>query len=151
MRADIPASVSRLRGQLTRVARRLRHEARNDPQSWTRMLVLSAIDRLGAGATPSAIGRTEDMRSSQVAAVLRDLEYSGLIARKADVVDRRIVRLVLTGNGQILLGDSRYRRDVWLSDAMNARLSREERALLYRAGTLLERLAEGGSEDVLTL
>ncbi|GAN55742.1 MarR family winged helix-turn-helix transcriptional regulator [Tanticharoenia sakaeratensis] len=142
MRADSSAEISRLRGQLTQVARRLRQEARNDPQSWTRMLVLSAIDRLGVGATPSAIGRAEDMRSPQVAAVLRDLENSGLVLRATDATDRRVTRLVLTGAGQMLLDESRRRRDMWLSRAMDARLSDDEREVVMRAGLLLERLAD---------
>lgn len=142
MRADSAAEISRLRGQLTEVARRLRQEARNDPQSWTRMLVLSAIDRLGVGATPSAIGRAEDMRSPQVAAVLRDLENSGLVLRATDATDRRVTRLVLTGAGQMLLDESRRRRDMWLSRAMDARLSDDEREVVMRAGLLLERLAD---------
>jgi DNA-binding MarR family transcriptional regulator len=142
MRADSSAEISRLRGQLTQVARRLRQEARNDPQSWTRMLVLSAIDWLGVGATPSAIGRAEDMRSPQVAAVLRDLENSGLVMRATDATDRRVTRLVLTGAGQMLLDESRRRRDMWLSRAMEARLSDDEREVVMRAGLLLERLAD---------
>lgn len=63
------------------------------------MLIVSAIDRLGGNATPSAMGRAEAMRSSQMAAVLRDLDASGLIERLPDAADRRITRLRLSPLG----------------------------------------------------
>ncbi|GBQ35943.1 winged helix DNA-binding protein [Gluconacetobacter azotocaptans] len=147
MRAIVSPEISRLRAQLTRLARRLRQEARNDPESWTRMLVISAIDRLGNAATPSAIARMEDMRSSQVAAVLRDLETSGLVARHPDGIDRRVTRLVLTATGDAILMESRHRRDAWLADAIARQLTYEESKLLIQAGQLLERLAAPGADD----
>ncbi|MFS3135245.1 MarR family winged helix-turn-helix transcriptional regulator [Gluconacetobacter sacchari] len=132
--------ISQLRAQLTRLARRLRQEARNDPASWARMLVISAIDRLGDAATPSAIARAEDMRSSQVAALLRDLAASGLVLRRPHGIDRRMTRLALTAAGHAILGESRHRRDAWLADAMAAHLTEEERGRLLQAGLLLDRL-----------
>ncbi|AOX20432.1 hypothetical protein A0U90_09100 [Kozakia baliensis] len=141
MKAPKPRKIGRLRTQLTLLSRRLRQEAKNDPASWTRMLVLSAIDRLGEGATPSAIGREEDMRSSQVAALLRELEASELIERLADQADRRVTRLRLTPSGEHLLQQSRARRDLWLSEAMMRSLTEDEYRLLLKTGKLLEKLA----------
>lgn len=148
MRARISPEVSRLRAQVTRIARRLRQEARNDPESWTRMLVISAIDRLGHDATPSAIARMEDMRSSQVAAVLRELEASALVVRQSDGSDRRMTRVVLTSLGAAILTESRHRRDTWLAGVMAMRLTAEERALLLEAGRLLERLDTWEGDDI---
>jgi len=147
MRATASPEITRLREQLTLVARRLRQEARNDPESWTRMLIISAIDRLDDKATPSTIARMEDMRSSQVAAVLRDLEASGLVERHPDGTDRRVTRLVLTAAGHVILTESRHRRDTWLANAIATRLTCEESRLLMQAGQLLERLAVSGVDS----
>lgn len=147
MRDAVSPEISRLRAQLTRLARRLRQEARNDPESWTRMLVISAIDRFGDEATPSAIARMEDMRSSQVAAVLRELEVSGLVGRRPDEIDRRVTRLVLTARGKAILTESRHRRDAWLANAITTQLTDEESKLLLQAGQLLERLAAPRVDD----
>ncbi len=48
--------IGELRFQLTRLTKRLRQISQNDPQSWSRMLVISAIDRMGDNATPLGSG-----------------------------------------------------------------------------------------------
>lgn len=141
MNLEKSLNVARFRRQLTRLTRRLRREAQNDPESWTRMLVISAIDRLGDGVTPSMLAASENMRSSNLAAVLRELEASGLIIRTQDALDRRKVRVQLTDAGRHVLQLSRQRRDDWLMAAMMACLTGEEREQLIDAGELLERLA----------
>lgn len=45
------SEISEFRYQLTRLARQLRRISQNDPQSWSRMLVVSAIDRMGNNVT----------------------------------------------------------------------------------------------------
>jgi len=135
------SEISRLRRQLTALSRRLRREARNDPESWTRMLLISAIDRCGDTATPSLLASSEAMRSAHVAAVLRDLESAGLIVRSTDSEDRRKTRLRLTEGGLEALESSRQQRDLWLNAALVQCLTREEQQLLIAAGSLLEKLA----------
>ncbi|WP_460429053.1 MarR family winged helix-turn-helix transcriptional regulator [Azotobacter armeniacus] len=105
------------------------------------MLVISAIDRLGDGVTPSMLAASENMRSSNLAAVLRELEASGLIIRTQDALDRRKVRVRLADAGRHVLQLSRQRRDDWLTAAMMACLTGEERERLINAGEFLERLA----------
>jgi DNA-binding MarR family transcriptional regulator len=141
MRTTDPATIARLRADLTRLTRRLRQVARNDPESWTRMLIVSAIDRLGPDATPSALARAETMRSSNLAAVLRDLERAGMVVRAPDTRDRRKTRILLTPAGRDSLMRSRDRRDAWLAGAMSACLDEEERERLLAAAPLLARLA----------
>lgn len=136
------SDVTGFRTHLTRLSRRLRQEGHNDPESWTRMLVISAIDRLGPDATPTEIATQEGMRSSNLAAVLRALEKSGLISRKPDERDGRITRLFLTSTGKDLLAKSRRDRDEWLHLAMEEVLSDEERQALLRVTELLGRLAD---------
>jgi DNA-binding MarR family transcriptional regulator len=132
--------VSLLRACLSRLSRRLRQEARNTPETWTTTLVLSAIDRLGDGATPSAIGVSEGMRSSNLAAVLRKLEAEGLVTREADHADRRKVRVRLSVEGRATLNLGRQRRDEWLTRAIGACLDEREREQLLAIGPILEKL-----------
>lgn len=126
--------------QVVDMARRLRREAQANDESWSRLLLLGAIDRHGAEATPSVLADAESMRSSNLAAALRDLDQRGLISRTPDASDRRKVRVALTPLGQSTLRENRSRRERWLAQAMSACLSGEERVRLIEAGELIERL-----------
>jgi len=139
--------ITRLRTQLMSLARRLRREAQSDDQSWARLLLLGAIDRHGGEATPSRLAEAESMRSSNLAAALRDLEADGLIIRTPDAEDRRKVRVQLSDAGRALLHDNRARRERWLAEAVSACLTEEERARLIDAGALLERIAAYSDSD----
>lgn len=133
--------VAQFRMQFMNLSRRLRREARSDEKSWARLLVLGAIDRAGNTATPSMLAQSESMRSSNMAATLRDLEADGLILRSPDERDRRKVRVCLTRQGRDLLYFNRARRDLWLTRAIDHCLTEEERARLFGVGELLERIA----------
>jgi len=84
---------------------------------------------------------SESMRSSNLAAVLRHLEADGLIVRTPDAEDRRKVRVQLTPTGHEVLRENIARRERWLREAIAQSLTEEERALLFKAGELLDRLA----------
>ncbi len=68
--------IGELRFQLTRLTKRLRQISQNDPQSWSRMLVISAIDRMGdiAPSPHSALAMAEDIYSSNLAVILNSLK-----------------------------------------------------------------------------
>lgn len=133
---------SRLRGQVTALNRRLRREAQADPVQFSQLVVLGVIDRLGGDVTPSALASAERMRSSNLAALLRELEGGGLIQRHADPADGRKSRVSLTASGKRMLYGNRAKREEWLVRAMHACLTVGERELLAAAGPLLERLAQ---------
>jgi DNA-binding MarR family transcriptional regulator len=137
-----PEAISDFRYHLTRLSRRLRQISRNDPQSWSRMLVLSAISRMGNDVTPSELAVTEDTHSSNLAPILKHLEEKGAIERHTDPCDRRKVRIRLTQKGMAELDLSRKRRDEWLYEAIKNVLSEEETEMLLRTTSLLGRLAD---------
>src|SRR5471030_3028794 len=147
MKTPKPSNAWRLSGQIMTVVRRLRREAQNDAESWPRILLLGAIDRSDNQAMPSELALSTAMRTSNLAVALRELDAQGLIERKPDQADRRKIRVALTAEGRRLLYESRARRERWLSAAISASLSAEERALLFKAGEMLERVAayEGGA------
>jgi DNA-binding MarR family transcriptional regulator len=123
------------------LSRRLRREALSDDRSYTRLQLLGAIERSGDAATPTMLGESQSMRSSNLAAALRELEADGLIVRTPDAEDGRKVRVRLTPTGQKVLHENIARREQWLAEAIEGSLTKEERALLFKAGGLLDRLA----------
>ena len=134
-------NITSFRNQFMNLSRRLRREAQSDDRSWTRLQLLGAIGRAGDEATPTKLGGSESMRSSNLAAALRDLEADGLIVRTPDAEDRRKVRVRLTPTGREVLQENIARRERWLTDAIEQSLTREERTLLFKAGELLDRVA----------
>ncbi|CAN7482130.1 winged helix DNA-binding protein [Trinickia sp. LjRoot230] len=143
---DLLNQATRLRAQITGLARRLRQEAQLDPVQYSQLVVMGAIDRLGNGVTPSAICAAERIRSSNLAVLLRELEAAGYVKRDIDAEDRRRARLSLTTAGRRMLHGNRTVRGQWLASAMLECLSVDERAVVLKAGELLERLAQLGHE-----
>lgn len=133
--------ISLFRERVTRLSKRLRQEAQNHPATWSQMLVMSAIDQMGGTATPSKIAEAENLRSSNLASLLRDLEARDLITRAPDASDRRRTWIGLSEKGRRVLQESRDRRDQWLRGAVTACLTDKDRKQLEAAGVLLERLS----------
>lgn len=144
MDPDIPQLASHLRSQVTALTRRLRQQAQLNSMPFSQLVVLGAIDRLGGAVSPSDLAAAELLRSSNLAALLRELEVQGHIERRADLNDGRKTRVSLTASGKRVLYGNRARREQWLVQAMQACLTADDRALLVRAGALLERLAQYG-------
>ena len=123
------------------LARRLRREAQSDDRSWTRLQLLGAISRAGDRATPTMLAESESMRSSNLAAALRGLERDKLIARRPHAEDGRKVHIGLTPLGRRILQENIKQRERWLAEAMDKLLTQDERALLFKAGALFDRIA----------
>src|SRR5215468_3832060 len=107
MKPGLPAAeITSFRTNFMNLYRRLRREARSDERSWARLQLLGAIGRAGHSATPTMLAGSESMRSSNLAAMLRDLESEGLIVRAPDADDRRKVRVRLTPLGKKVLQEN---------------------------------------------
>jgi DNA-binding MarR family transcriptional regulator len=143
---ELLTRATRLRGQISGLARRLRQEAQVDPVHFSQLVVMGAIDRLGDGVSPTEICAAERIRSSNLAVLLRELEAAGYIKRQADTLDRRRTRLSLTAKGRRVLHGNRTLRGKWLAQAMLQSLDARERSVVLEAGELLERLARFGRE-----
>jgi Transcriptional regulators len=139
--------VTELRDQIVALARRLRQSARADHESWTALMALGAIQRGGGNATPTQIATELELRSSNMAQLLRELDQRGLIRRTPDASDKRKIRLSLTEAGNIVVRESRAQRDSWLAGAIAACLSPVEQAQLFAAGDLLRRIATTHQSD----
>jgi DNA-binding MarR family transcriptional regulator len=81
------------------------------------------------------------MRPQSMAQTVRDLEDAGLVSRRPDPRDGRRSFVELTPAGLQTLHDTRARREDWLTEILDRELEPEQRELLRRALTLLDRVA----------
>lgn len=137
--ATRPDLAGHLRHTITRVARRLRQEAGSE-LSPSLTAALSTIERHGP-ITPSELANRERIQRPTVTRVVARLEQAGLIARTADLYDRRSSLLAVTDDGRALLDALRTRKTAFLAERLEA-LTPDERATLERAADILERVLE---------
>ncbi|WP_445114528.1 MarR family winged helix-turn-helix transcriptional regulator [Acinetobacter sp. WZC-1] len=133
--------VSELRVAIVSLTRLLKRSVRTDNETWAALMTLGVIQRYNGEATPKQVALELELRSSNLAVLLKDLEERGLIQRVADLSDKRKVRLSLTSNGLQRVNATRVIRDQWLLDAMQC-LSDTERKQLLDAGTLIHRIVK---------
>jgi DNA-binding MarR family transcriptional regulator len=134
--ADLPA---RLRLVVTRLARQLRQRAVVDLTP-SQISALATIERAGP-VTLGELAALERVQPPSVTVVVTRLEEKGLVVRRQDPQDRRVVRVETTKDGRRLLARSRSRKDAELDRRLRL-LSDEERATLASAAAILERLVE---------
>ena len=134
---SVPDLAGRLRLTIARTARRLRQEASGD-LSPSLTAALSTVERHGP-LTPSDVAARERIQRPTATRVLARLEEQGLIARTADLWDRRSSLVVVTAAGHELLAELRTRKTAFLAQRME-RLSPEERETLDNAADILERM-----------
>ena len=139
----LPDLASRLRLDISRMARRLRQEAGAD-LSPSMNAALATIERHGP-LTPSELAERERVQRPTVTRVLARLEEAGLVVRAADPQDRRCSLVSISDDGRALLGAMRERKDAFLARSIDA-LEPADREALDRAAEILERMLskEGG-------
>src|SRR5215211_1292422 len=119
-----PHLASRLRLAVARTARRLRQEA-GGGLSKTLTAAPASIENHGP-LTPSELADRERIKRPTATRLIGTLEGAGLVARTADIADRRSSLIAITPEGR-----ERLRT-----------LSDSDRETLARAADLLERLLE---------
>lgn len=103
--------------------------------------MLHHLGRADEATTPGAVADLLGMTSSNVAPLLRELESAGFVRRDRDDADARRIRITLTDRGRAACERWRAGRAEWLREAIATTLDADERALLFAAGELMERLA----------
>ena len=134
---------SRLRLDISRMARRLRQEAGADLTP-SQTAALATIEKHGP-LTPSELANRERVQRPTVTRVMGRLEEAGLITRAADPTDRRSSLVSISPEGRALLAAARSRKDAYLSQRLDA-LDDDDRATLDRAAAILERMVKEGGE-----
>jgi DNA-binding MarR family transcriptional regulator len=125
----------------TRLARRLRAQRAESPETLLELSVLGHLYRRGP-MTPGALAAAERLQPQSLTRALARLEHDHLVLRRSDESDRRRSLLALTEAGRLALTRDMARRDAWLAAAMARELNPAEQQLLRLAGDLMERLAE---------
>jgi DNA-binding MarR family transcriptional regulator len=141
----LPDLASRLRLDISRMARRLRQEA-GAGLSPSQTAALATVERHGP-LTPSELAERERVQRPTVTRVLARLEEAGLVHRAADPQDRRSSLVSISPAGAALLQAMRDRKDAFLARRIDA-LEPADREALDRAAAILERMLgmpkEGG-------
>ncbi len=88
----------------------------------------------------------ERMRPQSMAEIVHDLEAEGLVSRRPDPTDGRRVVIELTDAGLDLLHNTRETRETWLTDVLERELDSNERILLQRTLSVLNRIAEAETQ-----
>lgn len=132
-----PAAAESLFVSTVRLARRLRQvaDARLTPSQQS---VMMSIHKRG----PLTLGELADIeRVAQptISRVVAKLEADGLVERRPDDRDRRVVLVVTTAAGADLLEVARSRKVRWIEDRL-AQLTDEERDRVLAALPALDRL-----------
>jgi len=130
---------SDLRVVLGRLVRRLRAEHRFPLSHGA---VLGRLDREGPQSV-SELAAKERVRPQSMAQTVADLESDGYVARSPDPDDRRRALVALTDTGRTVLEGERRKREGWLAQALEERLSEHERGVIAEAVEILRRLADG--------
>ena len=130
---------ARLRLAVTRLSRRLRQQVAGSVTS-SQVSALATIERLGA-PTLGELAASEQVQPPSMTKMVVGLEVAGLVSRREDDSDGRIVRVVLTPEGKRAVHRSRSLRNAYLVRRLRA-LSDIERAHLDELVTLLEHLVE---------
>lgn len=136
--AETTPLASELRVVLGQLMRRLRAEYRFP---LTHAAVLGRLDRDGPQCTVD-LAAAERVRPQSMGQTLAELEAQDLISRRRDPADGRRTLLELTDEGRAALAEDRARREGWLSRAIEAGFTVEERQTLEHAVRLLARLTE---------
>ena len=139
----LPDLASRLRLDISRMARRLRQEAGAD-LSPSMTAALATIERHGP-LTPSELAERERVQRPTVTRVLARLEEAGLVVRAADPQDRRCSLVSISDDGRALLEAMRERKDAFLARRIDA-LEPADHEVLDRAAAILERMLKEGGE-----
>jgi DNA-binding MarR family transcriptional regulator len=134
----------RFRGSLMRLTRTLRQHD-GDDLSPTLASTLFTIGREGP-LTSGEIARRERMKKPSVTAVVDRLVALGLVERRPDATDGRVVWVAITDTGRRRIAARRARRTAWLASRLE-HLDPADLAVIVRAAEILDDLIElGGAE-----
>src|SRR5579864_7575454 len=115
---------ARLRLAVTRLARRLRQQVAGTVTS-SQVSALATVERL-CSPTLGELAASEQVQPPSMTKMVVGLEAAGLVERREDGADKRVVRVTLTGEGRRTVQRSRSLRTAYLVRRLR-RLSKEER------------------------
>ena len=134
----------RLHSAAIHLLRRVRGQDENSGLSPARLSALSGVV-FGGPVTLGRLASAEQVTAPTMTRLAAALEADGLISRKDDTEDRRVVWLSATARGKKILQEGKRRRVHALAAALDP-LSAEELTILSDAAALISRLVAAPSE-----
>jgi DNA-binding MarR family transcriptional regulator len=138
---DTAALAHDLRLAVMRFSRRLRNQRVDQSVTLTHLAALSTLKRHGA-MSPGELAGHERVQPPSMTRVVVALEGMGLVTRSPHPTDGRQVVIDLTPAAEELLNAEARAREAWLTGSLE-RLTVEERAVLYEAAVIMDKLASG--------
>jgi DNA-binding MarR family transcriptional regulator len=133
---DLP---SNLRVSVMRLARRIRLERSTEDLSLNQLAVLGTLRRSGE-LTLGELAAVERVKPPSITRAVNSLVEAGLVVRRPNETDGRLVMVDLTPRARELLDEESRRRDLWLAQRLDE-LATADRQLLKRVAPLLDVLA----------
>ena len=140
MKRSIDAEADDLLQAVGLLVRRVRAVAESHELSLSESSVLKYLATNGP-ATTADLARAEKVKPQSMGATVGALEERGLIDRQPHPTDGRQMLIHLTREGVALRENRKSAKRTWAAQAV-ARLSKEDREMLWRAVHVMRRLAE---------
>jgi DNA-binding MarR family transcriptional regulator len=130
-----------VRTTVMKLRRRLVNE--HDPANDLSIGAMTVLGHLGlhGESTVGELAARERVRPPSMTRTVNCLADGGYVDRAASETDRRQVIVAITDKGRQAIEADRARRTEWLAQRLDE-LSAQERALLARAATILDRIAD---------
>ncbi len=135
------ALATEIRALFSKLKRRVRRQAGAGDLTSSQISVLLRLEREGP-ATTSSLARLEGMRPQSMGTVISPLEEAGLVSGTPDPTDGRQTILSLTDSCRKWVEEGRAARQDWLTRALQARFSPQERDKIAEAVELLKRVVD---------
>ena len=142
---DTAELAGRLRLAVTRLARQMRQQT-DTGLSPTLLATLSTVESAGP-LTLGDLALREQVAPPTITRAVTGLEADGLVVRRVDRADRRVVHVEVTPAGRRLLERARTRKNAWLARRLRGSAP-EDVERLAQALAALERLAGNPDPDV---
>lgn len=135
----------RLHSAAIHLLRRVRGQDETSGLSPARLSALSVVV-FGGPVTLGRLASAEQVTAPTMTRLVAALEADGLVSRKDDIEDRRVVWLSATAKGKKILQEGKRRRVHALAAALNA-LNAEELTVLSEAAALIGRVVGAAPEE----
>jgi DNA-binding MarR family transcriptional regulator len=122
------------------LVRRVRAAAASHDLSLTEAAVMARLAKDGP-ATTAELARAESMKPQSMGTTVAALEEMGMVERKPHPTDGRQTNIELTTKGSTVWRNVKDAKRTWLAQAV-AQLDEQERETLFKAGEIIQRLAE---------
>lgn len=139
-KSDSLEVAARLHKAAIRLLRMVRAADDESGMSAPKLSALSVLNFAGPQSL-SALARAEQVTPATMSKLVSDLETDGLVAKSANVADKRGIRIEVTPRGRALMERARAQRLALLQRRL-VTLSAGQRAHLNAAAALIERLVD---------